>query len=104
MHNTVSAKDARELIKTNKRAIVLDVRTRAEYRQAHIEAAVLMPLDRLAAQAAALLPDKDAMILVYCHSGARADAAVSLLVRMGYTDARSFGGIVDWPYETVGGQ
>jgi len=44
------------------------------------------------------LPDKNKTILVYCHSGMRADSAVKMLVELGYANAVSFGGVIDWPY------
>lgn len=100
---SISPSEARRQIEKNPNIVVIDVRQPDEYRQMHIEGARLIPLDKLPVQAANSLPDKDAPILVYCHSGARAGNAVTLLSRMGYTDAVSFGGIIDWPYETVKG-
>lgn len=45
------------------------------------------------------LPDKEKMILVYCHSGMRARKAAMLLGSLGYKDVRSIGGVVDWTYD-----
>ena len=47
------------------------------------------------------LPDKDALILVYCRSGRRSKIASEELVKLGYTSVKEFGGIIDWPYEVV---
>ncbi|MHB8096656.1 MAG: rhodanese-like domain-containing protein, partial [Erysipelotrichaceae bacterium] len=47
------------------------------------------------------LPDKDAVILIYCRSGKRSKEASDKLVELGYTNIYDFGGIIDWPYEIV---
>ena len=47
------------------------------------------------------LPDKDALILVYCRSGRRSKIASEELVKLGYVNVKEFGGIIDWPYEVV---
>ena len=49
------------------------------------------------------LPDKGQLILVYCRSGNRSKQASEKLVRLGYTNIVEFGGINDWPGETVSG-
>ena len=38
--------------------------------------------------------------LVYCRSGRRSKLAAADLVKLGYTNIKEFGGIIDWPYET----
>ena len=47
------------------------------------------------------LPEKDALILVYCRSGRRSKIASEELVKLGYTNVKEFGGIIDWEYEIV---
>ena len=47
------------------------------------------------------LPDKDQLILVYCRSGRRSKIAAEELVKLGYTNVKEFGGIIDWEYEIV---
>ena len=41
------------------------------------------------------------LILVYCRSGRRSKIASEELVKLGYTNVKEFGGIIDWPYEVV---
>lgn len=81
--------------------IVLDVRTQAEYDGGHIKDAVLLDSGDVSVKAATVLPDKNAIILVYCRSGNRSATASKLLIEMGYTKVMDFGGIIDWPYEVV---
>ena len=46
-----------------------------------------------------MLPDKNAQILVYCRSGRRSKIAAEGLVKLGYTNIKEFGGIIDWKGE-----
>ncbi len=48
--------------------------------------------------------DTDAVILVYCRSGVRSEAASKALIELGYSNVYDFGGIIDWPYDTVSGE
>ncbi|MCL2576359.1 MAG: rhodanese-like domain-containing protein [Defluviitaleaceae bacterium] len=99
--NKITASEARRMMDENPHAIVLDVRTQQEFNEGHIANAVLIPLDMLKEQAPEKLPDKNAVILVYCRSGRRSDEATEMLVTLGYTNVYDFGGIVDWHYEVV---
>ncbi len=83
---------------------VVDVRRADEYEQAHIPGAILVPNESIGDQQPEALPDKDATILVHCRTGVRSKQASDKLVKMGYTKIYDFGGIVDWPYETEGGE
>ena len=100
----ISAQDAHKMMGESKDCVLLDVRTPFEYKEVRIKGAKLIPVDELASRAGAELPDKQANILIYCQSGARSGRAVRILSQMGYTNARSFGGILNWPYETVRGE
>jgi Rhodanese-related sulfurtransferase len=81
--------------------ILLDVRTQEEYDEAHIPGAVCLPNETITSEPPELLPDKDAVIYVYCRSGRRSKQAAEKLAAMGYTHVVEFGGLLTWPYETV---
>lgn len=81
--------------------LVLDVRTPAEYAEAHIPGSINIPVSELRRDARRRLPDKTQLIVVYCLSGARARAASRILAGRDYTNVATFGGIMQWPYETV---
>jgi phage shock protein E len=81
--------------------IILDVRTQEEFDGGHIKDAVLLPDTDVAQKAETVLPDRNARILVYCRSGRRSGLAAHALVDLGYTEVYDFGGIIDWPYDTV---
>jgi len=102
-YQKISAGDAYQMMQDTDEYILLDVRTDDEYKQGHIEGAVLIPDYEIGNRAATELPDKNAVILIYCRSGRRSANAVGELIVMGYTNVYDFGGINDWPYETAGG-
>lgn len=80
---------------------VVDVRTPQEYAEGHIPGAVNVPNEEIGSEPPALLADKEAVLLIHCRTGVRSKAASDKLVGMGYQNVYDFGGIVDWPYETV---
>jgi len=73
-------------------AILLDVRTPQEYREGHIPDSKNIPLQAID-KVADLAENKDTVLYVYCHSGARSRQAVSYLQYMGYTNVQNIGGI-----------
>ena len=81
--------------------LILDVRTPEEFAQGHIPGAINIPNETIGGTEPALLPDKDQLILVYCRSGNRSKQASEKLAALGYTNIVEFGGIRDWPGETV---
>ena len=101
-YRKISAEQAMGMMEDGKPYILLDTRTEEEFREQRIDGAVLIPESEIGLRAAAELPDKKALILVYCRSGRRSAIAAHELVSMGYVNVYDFGGIVDWPYGTVG--
>ena len=95
----ITAEKAKQLMDTEENYIILDVRTQEEYDQGHIPGAILIPDNRIDADAEKVLADKNQLILVYCRSGRRSKLAAERLVQLGYTNIKEFGGILDWPYE-----
>lgn len=98
-YHKISAEDAKEMMDTQD-VIIVDVRTLEEYNEGYIENAILIPNESISG-APSELPDKDAVILIYCRSGNRSKQAADKLVALGYTNIYDFGGIMDWPYEIV---
>ena len=81
--------------------IILDVRTPEEFSEKHIPGAINIANETIGSEEIPELPDKDQLILVYCRSGNRSKQASEKLVALGYTNIVEFGGINDWPGETV---
>jgi len=99
----ISAEEAKKMMDEEEVTIV-DVRTKEEYLEAHIEGAVLLTLDTIPEKAEEVLSDKNETYLIYCRSGNRSNQAARELVAMGYQKIYDFGGIIDWEYETVSGE
>ena len=73
-------------------AVLLDVRTPQEYQEGHIPGSKNLPLQTID-KVDSIVENKDTVLYVYCHSGARSRQAVSYLQHMGYTNVNNIGGI-----------
>ena len=80
---------------------IVDVRRQDEYDAGHIKGAILVPNESIKNTDPKALPDKNAVLLVYCRTGIRAKDASQKLANLGYKNVYDFGGITDWPYEKV---
>jgi len=100
-YQKITPEQAKERMDSDKSVIILDVRTEDEFREKHIEGAILIPNETILDQKPNLLPDLNAEILIYCRSGNRSRQAAEKLLSIGYTNVYDFGGIIDWPYATV---
>lgn len=100
-YKKITAEEAKKIMDQNPDAVILDVRTEEEFSSGHIKGALLIPEYEISKKAADVLPDKSAVILVYCRSGRRSEIAANALVELGYTAVYDFGGIIDWPYDIV---
>ena len=95
----ITAQQAKEIMDSQEGYIILDTRAQDEYEEGHIPGAILIPHDEVLEKAERVLTDKNQLILVYCRSGRRSKLAAEDLVKLGYTNIKEFGGIIDWPYE-----
>ena len=98
-YQQITQEEAKNMMDTQE-AIVLDVREQDEFDAGHIPGAVLLPVGTITKDtAAAVIPELDSVVLVYCRSGNRSKKASQALVDLGYTGIYEFGGINTWPYE-----
>ena len=100
-YDQISGAEAKALMDSESEYIILDVREQYEYNEGHIPRAILIPYGEIADRAKKELLDKNQLIFVYCRSGRRSKIAAEELVKLGYTNVKEFGGIIDWEYETV---
>ena len=99
-YTMISQEEAKEMM-DEQEVLILDVREEHEYKGGHVPGAKLLVLDSINEEtAAAVIPAKDTVTLIYCRSGRRSKIAAEALVQLGYTNVKEFGGILDWPYET----
>ena len=100
-YEQITAEQAKTIMDTEKDYVIIDARTEEEFAEGHIKNAILIPEYEIANRAEKELPDKEQLILVYCRSGRRSKIASEELVKLGYTNVKEFGGIIDWPYDIV---
>jgi rhodanese-related sulfurtransferase len=80
--------DYADLVKQG--AVILDVRSKAEFQSGHIRGAINIPVDALANQLGKLKKDKP--IITCCASGMRSASAKSILLSNGFTEVYNGGG------------
>ena len=102
-YRQISMSEAITMMEKEKDYIILDVRRPDEFAEKHIPGAINIPNEIIGTEEIQELPNKKQLILVYCRSGNRSKQASEKLVKLGYTNIVEFGGIIDWPGETVSG-
>ena len=93
---SVNYMEAKEKI-INDGAILLDVRTKEEYNEKHIDGAILLPLDKIDIDSISqIVSEKDTPIIVYCRSGNRSQQAREKLIALGYSKVYDLGAMSNW--------
>ena len=98
MYEQITPEEAKKIMDSGEEYIILDTREQIEYDEGHITGAILIPYTEIENKAEEMLPDKGTQILVYCRSGRRSKVASETLSKLGYTNVKEFGGIIDWTY------
>jgi rhodanese-related sulfurtransferase len=77
----VSGEEAVKLIKETKDIVILDVRSREEYKAGHINGSILIPVNEISSRIIELEKFRGRPLLVHCASGGRSPKAVSVLLK-----------------------
>lgn len=80
--------DYQQLVKQG--AIILDVRSKGEYQQGHIQGSMHIPVDQLANHLTKL-KSKDTPVITCCASGMRSGMAKKILQSHGYKEVHNGG-------------
>ena len=99
MYQQITPEEAKKIMASGEEHIILDTREQDEFDEGHIPNAILIPYTEIENKAEEMIPDKNAQILVYCRSGRRSKIASESLAKLGYTNVKEFGGIIDWSWE-----
>jgi len=83
-----------EVVARGDDVMLLDVREPHEFAAGHIDGAVLIPMDQLAARQEELATDRT--IVCVCRSGNRSGMVTEALVRAGYDVLNLDGGMLAW--------
>jgi len=96
----ISATHLNELIMTASRPHILDVRSKQEWQQRHIDESRNIPLPELAKNLQEI--PNDHPVVVHCAGGYRSSIAVSLLQNHGFTNIKELvGGFDAWEMQVV---
>lgn len=86
----------------NQGALLVDVRTQAEYDAGHIIDARHVPQDQVAQQAESLKRYRDKIVITCCESGMRSAAAARALKALGFSKVVNLrGGLQAWRAENL---
>ena len=67
-------------------AVLVDVRSPQEYREGHLDGAILIPDYQIRRTVTRLIENKEQLIVVYCSTGHRSQEAQRILENMGYNN------------------
>ncbi len=94
--SNISPEEAQKIIEGGK-AVVIDVRTPAEFEEGHIPGAQNIDIYDTAFEEKIEMLSPDITYVVNCRSGGRSASACSAMEEFGFTDARNLeGGIIAW--------
>ena len=79
----------------SKDATLIDVRSSAEFETGHLKNAINIPHTEIGEKIAKHVTQKDAKIVLYCRKGGRAEKALKVLKKLGYTKVTNAGGYGD---------
>lgn len=85
----ISSKDA--LAHLKKGALVIDVRSSAEFNSGHLRNAINLPLEEIETVLPRRVTDKNQLLLLHCQSGMRSGVAKKKLKGLGYANAFNLG-------------
>ena len=86
----------------NQGAVLVDVRSQAEFDSGHILDARHVPQDQVAQAAETLKRFKDKVVIMCCESGMRSSAAARVLQAQGFTNVVNLrGGVQAWRAENL---
>lgn len=101
----ISVEEARDTLRRNPKAALVDVREDNEWAKGHAREAVHLGKGVLERDIERAFPDKDREIIMYCGGGFRSVLTSAVAQRMGYTNVFSLAGgykalvQANWPME-----
>ena len=73
-------------------AILLDVRTKQEFMEGHLNGAIVIPYYEISKRIETIVSKKEQQIIVYCKNGGRGVTAVQILNDLGYNNVYNLKG------------
>ena len=91
----IDVQSVKQLRDQNRPFLLLDCRSPAEHEYAAIDGSKLIPMDELSERISELEPNRDEIIVVYCHVGGRSMMVMQWLREMGFSKVQSMAGGID---------
>ena len=88
-----------EAMKGSGQIVLVDVRTKAERQETHIQGSIHLPLASMRIKGEELARHKNQELVFYCASGNRSLRAAAMMRKKGYTVANLRGGIGEWNFQ-----
>lgn len=88
--NEISYTELLEKVKQG--AKLIDVRTKQEFIEGHLDGAILIPYYDVSRKIENIIQNKDQTIIVYCQNGGRSIKAYKILNRLGYNNVYNLKG------------
>jgi rhodanese-related sulfurtransferase len=101
----ITIDEARERLKLNLEALLIDVREDSEWQNGHAAGALHLGKGVLERDIETTLPEKERELIMYCGGGFRSALTADVAQRMGYRNVSSLMGgykgllAADWPLE-----
>ena len=89
---SIRYEEAKEMLNNN--AILVDVRSKQEYREGHLDKSINIPLFDIE-RGNYNIPDKNTIIVLYCQWGKRSNKAMQILRKDGYLNVYQLAGGID---------
>lgn len=93
-YQTIDASKAKKLLQ--EQAILIDVRTKQEYEEGHIEGAISLPSETIELTIQKEISEKETTIILYCQSGNRSKKVAQILIDKGYQNVYDLGAMKNW--------
>ena len=83
-YTNINGSQLQNILNSNRKILILDVRNSEEYRNGHIPNSVNIPVDILSTKLSTLSSYRNNEIVVYCSVGIRSATASEVLARNGF--------------------
>ncbi len=94
----IQPNEAWEMMLSDRKAIMIDVRTSEDYKQGHIDGSICIPLHDLTNNPYSVSMRKDTAIILYCQMGYKSSLAAQVLIDAGYSNIYTIPGIAQFGY------
>ncbi len=84
MEHEISANELKYMLARNPKIILLDVRSKQEYNEGHLNGSISIPCYEIDSRVQKIIGNKKAVIVVYCEHGNRSKDVAKKLYKLGY--------------------